>query len=645
MDKSVSLDLAALILLIVLVISRIVRKMIHDRSNRIFLVVLLVASASTVFDIVSVLLERTQNAHVVLNYLMNMGYLITHFLTAPLCLLFIISLTDTWHKLRKNRALQIVLVLPLLAVLAAFIMNTGNQLVFSVENGYERGSLFGVMYVATAVYVLFIILYIIRYRRLFDRGEIFAISAIIPIDVAAMMIQFFIPTALVEMFGGAVGLLIMSIGLQRTEDYIDTFTQLMKHSAYAHDMRRSFKIDKHVYIIMLNISNFQRIQTIIGFNAATVLLKKVADSIRRINRKMHGSADLYYLDNGRFRMVFREENHDKTEAIAEELNQELKKEINFNGLKITLIPFIILAHCPEEIRDFKTLMSFGADFHKKNHYTGQVMLAGKLYDLNQLDIQNNIDRIIDEAIKNERFQVYYQAIYSTQEDRYISAEALIRLIDPKYGFISPEILINAAEKSGAIHLIGEFVFEKVCRFIGSEEFAGLGLDYIEVNLSVAQLMDADLSDRLLAIMDWYGVTSDQINLEITESVTAYEQKVMLKNFEKLSAAGLSFSLDDYGTGYSNMNRVIRLPLKIIKLDKSFADERNNPKMWMVIKNTVKMLKDMNMEVVVEGVETKEALDAFSSLQCDFIQGYFFSKPIPKKEFVAFISEAQGGRYL
>ena len=114
---------------------------------------------------------------------------------------------------------------------------------------------------------------------------------------------------------------------------------------------------------------------------------------------------------------------------------------------------------------------------------------------------------------------------------------------------------------------------------------------------------------------------------------------MAENFKKLAQAGLSFSLDDYGTGYSNIKRVIQLPLKIIKLDKSFADEKNNPKLWIVIKNTIKMLKDMNMEIVVEGVETSEGLDVFSELQCDFIQGYYFSKPIPKDEFVAFIANA------
>lgn len=639
--KSISFDIAALILLVVLVASRTSSKMTHDRSSCIFLIIILTAIASTVFDIASVTLDSRQINNLALVYTVHAGYLITHVLTVPLCLLFIISLTDTWHKLHRNTVFRLLMILPIALLLAAFAVNHFNNIIFSVDGGYKRGPLFGLMYIVTALYVIFVIFYVVRYRRLFGLRNIIAVSAVIPIDVTAMLVQLFIPSALVEMFFGAVALLIMSFGLQSPEDYVDTFTGLMKFSAYTHDVKRAFYNDKHVCIIMLNFANYQNVRAILGYDPSTQILKRVADTIRRVNKKMRGYADMYYLDNGRFRMVFREENRDKAGPIADMLNQELKKHININGLNINLAPFMILARCPEEIKDFKALMSFGMDFHEKKIYTGQVMFAGELYDEKQLDIKNNIDRIIEQAIENDSFQVYYQPIYSTGQGRITSAEALLRLFDPQMGFISPEFLVAAAEKSGAIHLIGEFVFEKVCQFIASDDFGKLGLDYIEINLSVVQLMNVDLADALLSIMKKYDVSPDKINLEITESATAYEQNVMKDNLNKLTQAGISFSLDDYGTGYSNIKRVIQLPVRIIKLDKTFVDEINNPKMRIVIKNTVKMLKDMNMEVVVEGVETQEALDVFSDLRCDLIQGYFFSKPVPRNDFVQYILNENG----
>ena len=639
MGKSINLDIAALILLVILLCSCILRKMTSGRSNRIFLVIILSAIVSTSFDIVSVSLDNAQSEQVFALYFAHSGYLITHYLTAPLQLFFVISLTDTWHKFRRHHFYQILLFLPFIVMMAAFVMNVGNQLVFSVENGYTRGPLFFLMYVTTALYIICDIAYILKYRKLFNQHNLLAISIVIPIWLAGMLLQMLFPSILVEMFCGAVSLLIISTGIQRPEDYVDSFTLLMKHSAYVHDMKRTFYNNKHVKVIMINIGNFQTIQQMIGFDPATQIIMQIADKLREINKKTRGNADLYYLDNGRFRMVYDGKNQDLVEAVAEMVNQELKGNTYFNGLDISLTPFIVLARCPEEITDFKMLMSFGLDFHKKNPYTGRIIKAGELYSRNQLDIQTNIDRIIDRALENDSFEVYYQPIYSVSKGRFISAEALIRLFDPEFGFISPETLITAAEENGAIHKIGEIVFEKVCQFIVSDDFKKLNLDYIEINLSVAQIMNSDLPETILSIMEKYHIPSDKINLEITETVTAYAQKVMTENLNKLMQAGLSFSLDDYGTGYSNMQRVIQLPLKIIKLDKSFVDENNNPKMWVFLKNTVKMLKDMNMEIVVEGVETQEMLDAFCDLQCDFIQGYFFSKPIPKNEFVAFITNA------
>lgn len=639
MGKSISFDIAALILLIILLISYFLRKMTSGISNRIFLFVTLIYMAATVFDIIAVTLDNTRSNNIAALYTAHSGYLITHFLSAPLHLLFVISLTDTWHILRKKKGLQILLLLPLVVTWAALVANASNQLVFSVENGYTRGPLFGLMYVATIFYIGFDVIYIIRYRSLFSFSKILAISTVIPLGMLAMVIQMINPNILLEMFCGAISLLIVSSGIQRPEDYIDSFTQLTKYSAYVYDMKRASYNDKHVKIIMINLGNFSSIQSMVGFDNATQVLREVAGKLREIDRKMHGYADLYYLDNGRFRVVFYGKYCDKAESIAEELNNELKKPTDVNGLDVNLTPYIVLARYPEEFSDFKTLISFGADFHQRYHYTGQVMRASDIYNQNQLDIQNNIDTIIERALANEGFEVYYQPIYSVPEGKFVSAEALIRLFDPEHGFISPEALITAAEQNGAIHRIGEFVFEKVCQFIASDDFEKLGLDYIEVNLSVAQIMNGDLPENYLAIMNRYHVTPEKINLEITETAAAYAQEVMMENLEKLTRAGISFSLDDYGTGYSNMKRVIQLPLKIIKLDKSFVDEQNNPKVWIFLKNTVKMLKDMNMEIVVEGVETKEMLEAFSDMKCDFIQGYFFSKPIPRKDFVAFITKS------
>lgn len=152
-------------------------------------------------------------------------------------------------------------------------------------------------------------------------------------------------------------------------------------------------------------------------------------------------------------------------------------------------------------------------------------------------------------------------------------------------------------------------------------------------------MQADLADKVLEVINRYGISPSKINLEITETAANHAQNIMTSNIERLIDAGISFSLDDYGTGYSNIKSVASLPLSIVKLDKSFVNEEDNPRMWIVLQNTVKMLKDMDMHIVVEGVETEQIVDKFSALDCEYIQGYYYSKPIPEQEFIEFMTAA------
>ena len=253
-------------------------------------------------------------------------------------------------------------------------------------------------------------------------------------------------------------------------------------------------------------------------------------------------------------------------------------------------------------------------------------------------MKNEIDDIIKKGISGNRFEMYYQPIYSVKQDRFVSAEALIRLQDEKYGFVSPAIFIPAAEASGAIHDIGDFVLEDVCRFIHTPQFLKSGLEYIEINLSVTQCIEPRLVEKIRGLISKYQVRTNQINLEITETAVDYDPVITDNNIFSLWNMGFRFSLDDYGTGYSNIKRVVSLPLDIIKFDKSFVDEMDDPKMWIAIVNTVNMLKRMNKKILVEGVEDKRTLDRFRDLGCDYIQGFYFSKPLNENDFIEFVNQ-------
>ena len=189
---------------------------------------------------------------------------------------------------------------------------------------------------------------------------------------------------------------------------------------------------------------------------------------------------------------------------------------------------------------------------------------------------------------------------------------------------------------GRIVELGRIVFEKVCKFIDDNDMEELGLDYIEVNLSTVQCMQENLAKTYIDIMEKYQINPKYINLEITETAQS-TRSTLLKNMEKLNKYGVSFSLDDFGTGNSNLNYVIEMPVKIVKFDKNMVNSYfENRIASFVMNSAIDMIKGLGHKIVLEGIETKEQIERVKNLKVDYIQGYYYSKPIDVNSFISFI---------
>ena len=632
-------DFCAFIILSFILAATYFRKMTRGKTNQIFILMVLFCIFSCFFDILAQYLDMSrQPEYEVLQFSSHMMYLYLHNMTPPLYFMYIIAQTDTFHKFGKKRTTLYFFVCPAVFYAAVMVVNVFTGILFTVKDCiYERGWFMNILYVLAFGWSIVCVLYLLKYRKLLAKPVLCGMLSTFPLFAISVIIQSIDHSIRIEMFAVTLGLLFITMFIQRPEALIDFNTGIYKFNAYAVDMRRNFSNQKTFDVIQINIANFLSIQEILNYESTNELLKMTADTIKKIVNQSQIPASLYYLDKGRYRVTVDHPYHDKTEYLAVAINAALKPKIPINGMDVSLLAYVCIVRCPEDINDFDTIIEFGKDL-SKFRFTGKVLYASQMLDHSKYDLMSGLDKIINDAVINNKFEVYYQPIYSVEEGCFRSAEALIRLYDDKYGFISPEIFIPASEKSGAILKIGMYVFEEVCRFIASDEYRSLGLDYIEVNLSIMQCMQGGLAGDLIKTMKKYGVTSDQINLEITESADSQTQSIIAENLAALLNAGFTFSLDDFGTGYSNMQRMASLPLKIVKLDKTFVNINDNPRMMIVVQNTVKMLKAMDMEIVVEGVETEELVNRFSLMDCEYIQGFFYSRPLPKAEFIEFLKK-------
>ena len=248
--------------------------------------------------------------------------------------------------------------------------------------------------------------------------------------------------------------------------------------------------------------------------------------------------------------------------------------------------------------------------------------------------EHRITQQIFDALSENRVVVYYQPIYSIKEKRFTSAEALVRIVDRDGKLIPPGAFINIAEENGMIIELGKRVFEKVCHFFIENSLQDYGIQYIEVNLSVVQCADEKLADNYIRIIDATKLDPACINLEITESASVDAKQVLISNMERMIEYGVHFSLDDFGTGASNLNYIVDMPVKIVKFDREMSQAYfSSEKAKYVMDAAMHMIHGMGLKIVAEGIETEDQYNKMEEIKIDYIQGYYFSKPLPENEFL------------
>lgn len=254
----------------------------------------------------------------------------------------------------------------------------------------------------------------------------------------------------------------------------------------------------------------------------------------------------------------------------------------------------------------------------------------------QYSSYREIDQIIDYAIQHNSFEVYYQPIYSLKEQRVVCCEALIRLHDKQHGFIPADKIIEAAEETGKIHVIGRNNFYRICDFIASPEFRASGLKWVNINMSMKELELENVTGRIMGVLQRKGISPDKICLEVTETAFSDAEEIVISNMKELSEAGIAIALDDLGTGHSNMYRLSVMPFKMIKLDRFLIQKYDNQKIRVITNGITTLLKQLNFDIVAEAVETEDQLRIVSELGVDYVQGYYYSRPLLKEDFLKYL---------
>ena len=416
--------------------------------------------------------------------------------------------------------------------------------------------------------------------------------------------------------------------------YQDTLTGLYNRNAFFTNASRMLEEDKGTdfSVMRLNIGGFKLINDIMGRAIGDKLLIAIADSLRRFDPK-RGVYARYHADN----FVLLTPTYDMDpEAIHNEIKEFIAKaniikhdiQIYMGIYKVEDREVPIEDMCDRAGIACQSINgSYGVHFAYYDESMRQAMAE-------EQEIRDESRRAID----NSEFVVFYQPVYGIKAKKFVSAEALVRWNHPTKGMISPGKFIPVFERNGFIEELDLYVLEQVCKYHRKRRENGLEPFPISVNISRMSLYNPQLFDMIAELTEKYGIEPKFFRIEITETAYNDNPAQLLETVNKLRDKGFPVLMDDFGSGYSSLNTLKDIPIDLLKLDMKFMQGfESSERVKTIITSIARMSRWLNIPMLAEGVETKEQYLFLKSIGCSYIQGYYFSKPSPERDFTEAIS--------
>ncbi len=507
--------------------------------------------------------------------------------------------------------------------------------VFTINeaNQYQRSPGVLILYFFLAYHIVLSSVILYQNRKKIGRTKHFVSQSFIIYFIAGVIIQFVFPSLLLQNFCSSVSILLVFFTLYSPGSKIDPSSDLYNQHA-------------------LNLYTWQRFEKKEDFSIVTIIIDEMPFYISTfsiqscnmlsmtIGTYLKITAKTEYVFNvkpGVFAIAFPAKDSSKAENFASTIKKRFEEQWKIGNIDINIGIRQCIIKCPDDAKSAENVMTIINTASDKTMYKAEKLLLASAVDIKSEMFLSHVNQLIRNAIKTKSIDIYFQPIWSVKKQRIVGAEALFRLKDDTGSFIDAEIVAKVAERNGDIVKLGRCVFEEVCMLLMKCRKEKLRIDMMNVNLSVIQCMNMSIVSEFKEITDKYGVSPSFINLEIAENAVASRPEMLSINMNKFIEAGFDFFLDDYGSGLANIDYLLHFPFSTVKLDKKLLrNALKENKAHIFLTSTISMLKNLDLKIVVEGVENEETADMLIELDCDFLQGYHFSEPLPENDFYELI---------
>ncbi len=624
---------SALLILATTIFFTVIQQRTAKLNNKLFLMIAGLLSLNAISQMIAELSypHRFSDSWFLLINVSEYIYFMLHAMIPPLVLVYVNVVTGA--STRYGRVKRIIYELPLIVAEATLFLNPFLHWFFYYDENREfcRGYAESTLYLSAGFYLTVCLFTLVYTWKAVVMNRRIAIIYFFTVCIAGILVQLFFLDVKAELFAESVGLLGIMIAVETEDDRIDVDTGFYNRRALQLDLNNYLVNKRELWVMCIKVTNADIIPRVTGSENVDILSTLMSDYLRtKISRSY-----IYNMNPQTFVLTILDKDEEAVKSLATEILVRFDMPWTINDNEYLLKAVIMFADVP------KRLPSSADAFYMADspvpEGNDKKILCGS--DLNYLLRRSAIQNAIVNGLKKDSFEVYYQPTFNLSDGSLHGAEALLRLDDETIGRIPPYEFIPISEQMGLVDVLDTFVLGEVCKLLSTELKNDTSIEAINVNLSVLQCMKPGFVEHINEIVERNGIDKHFLNFEITESVAADDYELLSGVIADLKQAGFRFSMDDYGMGYSNMHAILSLNLDVIKIDKSILwGAEQNQLGYIILENTIRMIRQMQREILVEGVETSRQLELLGRLHVDYLQGFYFSRPIPLPEFIRLIQE-------
>lgn len=520
----------------------------------------------------------------------------------------------------------------------ALAANAYTGVLFSIDSSYayHRGPLNVLGYVFMGVEVLLCVGLYVRHKNSISEAVRNLLLTLVCISAILVVVQVSNPSLCLNSTMAALVDLCIILNGQNGNNR-DTLTGLLNRNTFTSDLELHLRGREKSQILYVSLKNFAEVNQHYGHQTADNLLYEVAQYLRGF----HGQGGAYRFRSATFTLILPGEDALECAKRLQQLQARFREEWIIGTAHCRLSAYIVEMQTVggESGEQVVETLEYGYNVAKEEQTDVVRCNSGVLDSLME---KKEMLALLQKAIRDQRFEVWYQPVMNCNTGKYSTAEALMRMHDDQGRIVPPSRFVTLAEETGLIEEISWIVLEEICRFLSGPNHGEI--QAVSWNLSQQMFNDPNLANRVLRKLDQYDLPVQALRAEVTERMLLYDETMAEVQLRKLHAAGIRLYLDDFGTGYSNFAGVLKLPLDVIKVDRSLVmNIETDEQSARMLRTVIDLFHGMGKTLVVEGVETGRQAEIVRSYGANYIQGFYYSRPMPQQNLMDFLEKEQARR--